>query len=204
MGTVFFLRVTINLKGVIMRINYANRKNDKNLIEYDYLIKDSQNEAFKGKITLIIIDKVKSVASVKRPNGNIDILEDSNYKIMTFFPEKENYSMTVFYDNNYNLLQWYFDIAENNGDYEDDIPYCFQRSVSVIQTQIYNYYLKYCFDSSYFQSLMEDKATGTAQRGFYLNQLEEAIIPLPPLVEQHRIVAKIEELLSKIDKLKTK
>ena len=88
--------------------------------------------------------------------------------------------------------------------YEDDIPYCFQRSVSVIQTQIYNYYLKYCFDSSYFQSLMEDKATGTAQRGFYLNQLEEAIIPLPPLAEQHRIVAKIEELLSKIDKLKTK
>ena len=88
--------------------------------------------------------------------------------------------------------------------YEDDIPYCFQRSVSVIQTQIYNYYLKYCFDSSYFQSLMEDKATGTAQRGFYLNQLEEAIIPLPPLAEQHRIVAKIEELLTKIDKLKTK
>ena len=106
-----------------MRINYANRKNDGNLIEYDYLIKDSQNEAFKGKITLIKIDKVKSVASVKRPNGNIDILEDNNYKIMTFFPEKENYSMTVFYDNNYNLLQWYFDIAENNGDYEDDIPY---------------------------------------------------------------------------------
>ena len=106
-----------------MRINYANRKNDGNLIEYDYLIKDSQNEAFKGKITLIKIDKVKNVASVKRPNGNIDILEDNNYKIMTFFPEKENYSMTVFYDNNYNLLQWYFDIAENNGDFENDIPY---------------------------------------------------------------------------------
>ena len=106
-----------------MRINYANRKNDKNLIEYDYLIKDSQNEAFKGKITLIKIDKVKSVASVKRPNGNIDNLEDNNYKIMTFFPEKENYSMTVFYDNNDNLLQWYFDIAENNGDFENDIPY---------------------------------------------------------------------------------
>jgi type I restriction enzyme S subunit len=31
-----------------------------------------------------------------------------------------------------------------------------------------------------------------------------ALIPLPPLAEQHRIVAKIEELLSKIDKLKTK
>ncbi|MBQ5456716.1 MAG: restriction endonuclease subunit S, partial [Prevotella sp.] len=29
-------------------------------------------------------------------------------------------------------------------------------------------------------------------------------VPLPPLAEQHRIVAKIEELLTKIDKLKTK
>ena len=78
--------------------------------------------------------------------------------------------------------------------YEDNIPYCFQRSVSIISTYIYNYYLKYCFDCPYYQSLINDKATGTAQRGFYLNQLEESLIPLPPLSEQRRIVAKVEEL----------
>lgn len=77
---------------------------------------------------------------------------------------------------------------------EDDKPYCFQRSVSVIQTFIFNYYLKYSFDSPYFQTMIDDKATGTAQKGFYLNQLEDAIIPLPPLAEQKRIVEKIEEL----------
>ena len=83
--------------------------------------------------------------------------------------------------------------------YEGDTPYCFQRSVSIIQAFIFNYYLKYCFDSPFFQSLIDDKATGTAQRGFYLNQLEDAIIPLPPLAEQHRIVEKIEALFAEVD-----
>jgi len=86
--------------------------------------------------------------------------------------------------------------------YESDKPYCFQRSVSVIQSFIFNYYLKYCFDSPFFQSFIDDKATGTAQRGFYLNQLENAIIPIPPLAEQHRIVEKLEQVLGEIDKLK--
>ena len=47
-------------------------------------------------------------------------------------------------------------------------------------------------------------ATATAQPGLAVSTIVEALIPLPPLAEQHRIVAKIEELLTKIDKLKTK
>lgn len=86
--------------------------------------------------------------------------------------------------------------------YENDVPYCFQRSVSVISTFICNYFLKFCFDSPYYQSLIDDKATGTAQRGFYINQLEESIIPIPPLSEQKRIVAKIEELFAVLDSIK--
>ena len=86
--------------------------------------------------------------------------------------------------------------------YESDVPYCFQRSVSVISTFICNYFLKFCFDSPYYQSLIDDKATGTAQRGFYINQLEESIIPIPPLSEQKRIVAKIEELFAVLDGMK--
>ena len=84
--------------------------------------------------------------------------------------------------------------------YEGGLNICFQRSVSVITTQIYNYYLKYSLDSSFIQNFMVANATGTAQKGFYLNQVERLLIPLPPLSEQKRIVAKIEELLPLIDR----
>ena len=39
----------------------------------------------------------------------------------------------------------------------------FQRSVSVISTLVFNYYLKYCFDSGYFQVKVLKEATGTAE-----------------------------------------
>ena len=87
--------------------------------------------------------------------------------------------------------------------YEKDVPYCFQRSVSIISTYINNYFLKYCFDSPYYQSLIDDKATGTAQRGFYINQLEESDIPVPPFSEQQRISSEIERWLAVIDELES-
>ena len=72
---------------------------------------------------------------------------------------------------------------------------CFQRSVSVIKTEIYNKFLKYCLDAPFIQYFIIDNATGTAQKGFYLNQLAKLVIPLPPLEEQEEIVKKLEELL---------
>ena len=43
-------------------------------------------------------------------------------------------------------------------------------------------------------------ATATAQPGLSVNKIENVLIPLPPLIEQHRIVAKLEELIPLIDK----
>ena len=45
-------------------------------------------------------------------------------------------------------------------------------------------------------------ATATAQPGLAVSNIIEVPIPLPPLAEQKRIVAKIEELFAEIDKLK--
>ncbi|MBR6446989.1 MAG: restriction endonuclease subunit S, partial [Methanomicrobium sp.] len=59
----------------------------------------------------------------------------------------------------------------------------------------------YVFDSPYIQKVIYGTANGTAQKGFYLNQVEKLVIPLPPLAEQRRIVAKIEELLPLCERL---
>ena len=86
--------------------------------------------------------------------------------------------------------------------YEGNYNISFQRSVSVISTLIFNHYLKFVFDSPFIQQHMVRNATGTAQKGFYLNQVENLIIPLPPLAEQKRIVAKLEEILLLCERLK--
>ena len=86
--------------------------------------------------------------------------------------------------------------------YEGNLNICFQRSVSVITTLIFNQYLKYYFDNPSFQNEVNKEATGTAQKGFYLNQLATSLIAIPPLNEQYRIVNKIKELESLIEKYK--
>ena len=86
--------------------------------------------------------------------------------------------------------------------YNDDYNIYFQRSVSVIRTKINNKYLKKVFDSPFVQQFMINKATGTAQKGFYLNQLCSLLIPVPPIEEQQRIVERLDALLPLCEDLK--
>ena len=81
---------------------------------------------------------------------------------------------------------------------------CFQRSVSIIATLIFNKYLKYFFDSGLFQNKIVSEASGTAQKGFYLNQLAVTLIPIPPIDEQYRIVEEIEKYIPLIHEYNSK
>jgi type I restriction enzyme S subunit len=76
---------------------------------------------------------------------------------------------------------------------------CFQRSVTVITTYILPTYLKLFFDAPYFQEFIVNNATGTAQKGFYLNQLEEVLICIPPFAEQDRIFCVISTMFKYLD-----
>ena len=50
---------------------------------------------------------------------------------------------------------------------------------------------------------LHDFAPSTAQKNINLGILTEVLIPLPPLAEQHRIVAKVDELMALCDQLET-
>ena len=61
-----------------------------------------------------------------------------------------------------------------------------------------NEYLFYFLQTSVFTSIFKSNVNGIIG-GVSINKIKEIIIPIPPLEEQKRIVAKIEELLPHID-----
>jgi type I restriction enzyme, S subunit len=65
---------------------------------------------------------------------------------------------------------------------------------------INNGFLKFSLLSPKFQELLHSKGTGTTVKGIKAAILKQLEIPLPPLPEQHRIVDKLEELFSELDK----
>ena len=62
-------------------------------------------------------------------------------------------------------------------------------------------YLKFYIESPMFKSQYQPESKGTTVATLTMVRVNEYMIPLPPLAEQHRIVAKIEELLGAINAL---
>ncbi|MEE9686639.1 restriction endonuclease subunit S [Enterobacter sp. HK169] len=56
-------------------------------------------------------------------------------------------------------------------------------------------YLHICILSSYTQSMIWERQVGMAREGLSKKVLEQFEIPLPPIAEQHRIVARVKDLM---------
>lgn len=106
-----------------MKLNYADRRTDKNILKKKFKIMDVDDGKFSGKISLIEIEDLKKNFEANRPDGTSELIIAKNYKMMTYFPNDERYSMTVMYDNKWNLIQWYFDIERYKCKYDSQIPY---------------------------------------------------------------------------------
>jgi type I restriction enzyme S subunit len=67
----------------------------------------------------------------------------------------------------------------------------------------YRDYLYYFFLSRQGYSELMEISSGTTMKKFNKTDLKNILVPVPPLEEQHRIVAKIEELLPYVDRYAT-
>jgi type I restriction enzyme S subunit len=75
--------------------------------------------------------------------------------------------------------------------------FCFQRHMALLKCcGNGSDYLFYALQSNTVKRYLDAIATGTAQKTVALHHLRNTLIPIPPVYEQKRIVAKIEELFS--------
>ncbi|MFZ0406628.1 MAG: restriction endonuclease subunit S [Cyanobium sp.] len=82
-------------------------------------------------------------------------------------------------------------------------PFCVQRHIAILKpSRLMNSgYLLQLLSSPFIYSQATSSLTGTAQPTVALRPLRSFLAPLPPLAEQHRIVAKVDELMAFCDQL---
>ena len=86
------------------------------------------------------------------------------------------------------------------GNYPFVVP---DSHVSVVRTvnEIASEFVLAYLSSKHIQQYFEDNLAGsTNQKELYIGILEDLLLPLPPLAEQRRIVAKVEEVLSVVER----
>ena len=85
----------------------------------------------------------------------------------------------------------------------DDQPFCVQRHIGILRpSKLINVkFLACAMESSLVFEQATACATGIAQKTVPLSGLRRLLIPLPPFTEQHRIVAKVDELMALCDRM---
>lgn len=81
--------------------------------------------------------------------------------------------------------------------YKDASVICFENYSHLVPE-----YLRYLMQSELMRNQIKSNSDGTTVATLTMVRTIEYVIPLPPLAEQKRVVAKLEELLPLCDKLK--
>ena len=87
---------------------------------------------------------------------------------------------------------------------ETDRPFCVQRHIAILKpaSEMDLRFLVYLLTSPLVYEQASNSTTGTAQPTIALRPVRNFLVPVPPLAEQHRIVAKVDELMALCDRLK--
>ena len=86
---------------------------------------------------------------------------------------------------------------------DTDRDFCVQRHVAILKpaTALHLRFLVWLLASPLIYDQATGSTTGTAQPTIALRPLRNFAVPLPPLAEQHRIVAKVDALMALCDRL---
>ncbi len=105
----------IILRGDSVKRRYANQ------VEGDYYQDRLETDYFSGFVCYIKINNIKKPLIVNNGLDNICI-KDNDYEWFELYPDNGKYVLTIMFDNNNNLIEYYFDISKEVG-LEDGVPY---------------------------------------------------------------------------------
>ena len=84
----------------------------------------------------------------------------------------------------------------------------YYKDASVISLQNYGHitpkYLKFAMESPFMLQQIKSNSSGTTVSTLTIVRMNDYLLPLPPLAEQKRIVAKIEEMMPLVEKMQKK
>lgn len=92
-----------------MKMKYLDKRGWRRVLDSTY---DEMLTRFKGEeflVGLIDMKKIRSPLVVPVVNKSVKVV-DKDYKWLQILPKDRKYSMTVMYDENWKVLQYYFDV----------------------------------------------------------------------------------------------
>ena len=86
---------------------------------------------------------------------------------------------------------------------DTDRDFCVQRHIAILKpaSELNFQFLMWLLASPLVYDQASRSTTGTAQPTIALRPLRAFTVPLPPIMEQHRIVARLDELMTLCDRL---
>ncbi|GFP75549.1 hypothetical protein bsdtw1_01633 [Clostridium fungisolvens] len=107
---------------VLIKRKYANKPDWTRVLKRKFTTRYFKNADFEGYASVTSIQKV-SKPLIKNILGKDYCLADDGYIWLEIMPFKGNYCMTTMYDQNKEIVQWYFDITRKKGLTEEGIPF---------------------------------------------------------------------------------
>lgn len=92
-----------------------------NQLEGDYYQKKIKTEFFSGIVGYVKLKDINKPVIISNYLETICI-KDNDYEWLEFYPDNGKYTICAVFDNNSNIVEWYFDISKNVG-LENGIPY---------------------------------------------------------------------------------
>lgn len=116
-----------------MKKRFAKPINHRSIEEYDYKMQEINEKEFFGYVSLVDIKKVKDEWYVPRKNGKKECILANGFKWVIFYPKEntENYTINAFYNQNNEIVEWYFDVIKVSG-IENNIPYIIDMYLDLV------------------------------------------------------------------------